>query len=101
VADGGRDFDFLHGNWTIRNRRHTRWLEGSDGLATDHSPNGFPDLPVREGEENFVWILRFADQADHASHADRLDLDSRLRARRAQPSSTWRLTPTSRSLLRV
>jgi hypothetical protein len=71
------------------------------GLATDHSPNDFPDLPVREGEENFVWISRFADEAAHASHADRLDLDTRLRARLAEPSSTWRLTPTSRSLLRA
>lgn len=34
-------------------------------FATEHSPNTFPRLPVREGEDVFVWVARFADAAAH------------------------------------
>jgi hypothetical protein len=76
---------------------------GADVVAaysTEHSPNNFPALPIREGEELFVWLSRFADQAAHAEHAARLDLAEALAGRVDEAPTTWRLTPTSRSLLR-
>jgi hypothetical protein len=30
VDDGRRDFDFLHGNWKVRNLRLARRLQGSE-----------------------------------------------------------------------
>ncbi len=44
----------------------TRALTDSGGvvlacLVTDNSPNDFPALPVREGEDVFVWFAGFAD----------------------------------------
>jgi quinol monooxygenase YgiN len=69
-------------------------------FATEHAANNFPRLPVREGEEVFVWISRFPDEAAHSSHAARLDLAGALADRIDTPPETWRLTPTSRSMMR-
>jgi quinol monooxygenase YgiN len=69
-------------------------------FATERSPNNFPALPVREGEEVFVWLASFADQAAHAEHVDRIDVAATLAGRTDGPPETWRLTPTARSLLR-
>jgi quinol monooxygenase YgiN len=68
-------------------------------FSTEHSPNNFPALPIREGEEVFVWLSRFADQAAHAEHAARLDVTETLSGRVEGAPRTWRLAPTSRSLL--
>jgi quinol monooxygenase YgiN len=76
---------------------------GADVVAaysTEHSPNNFPALPVREGEEVFVWLSRFADRSSHAEHAARLDLIERLAGHAEETPQTWRLTPTTRSLMR-
>jgi hypothetical protein len=74
-------------------------------LETEPSPNTFPRLPVREGEQAFVWFARFAELADYdravaALAADRQwaeeirpALERMLRA----PVRVWRLTPTARS----
>jgi hypothetical protein len=75
---------------------------GADVVAaysTEHSPNNFPALPIREGAEVFVWLSRFADQPSHAEHAARLDLTETLAGHVEEAPTTWRLTPTSRSLL--
>jgi hypothetical protein len=75
---------------------------GADVVAaysTEHSPNNFPALPVREGEEVFVWLSRFADRSSHAEHVARLDLIEALTDHVEQAPATWRLTATSRSLL--
>jgi quinol monooxygenase YgiN len=69
-------------------------------FSTEHSPNSFPALPVREGEEVFVWLSRFADQSAHADHLARLDPTEMLADHLAEAPETLRLTPTSRSLLR-
>ncbi|MFJ8669216.1 NIPSNAP family protein [Streptomyces sp. NPDC093600] len=76
-------------------------------LRSEHAPNTFPALPVRTGEEVFVFFARFTDE-------DRLD----DHLRRLQESGSWgellptlsrgwarapqhlRLAPTERSLLR-
>lgn len=68
-------------------------------FATERSPNDFPALPVREGEEVFVWLARFADQAAHADHLGRIDVGATVAGRTDGPPETWRLTPTARSLL--
>lgn len=75
---------------------------GADVVAaysTEHSPNNFPALPIREREEVFVWLSRFADQSSHAEYAARLDLTETLTGHGYGAPQTWRLTPTSRSLL--
>jgi len=64
-------------------------------FATEHSPNTYPALPVREGEEVFVWLSRFADD-----HVARLDPTATLADHLAGAPETLRLTPTSRSLIR-
>jgi hypothetical protein len=60
-------------------------------FATEHSPNNFPALPVREGEEVFVWLSRSADQ---------VNLPTTVADQTEGPPETWRLMPTARSLLR-
>ncbi len=72
---------------------------------TEASPNTFPRLPVREGENVFVWWARFADAAAHLRWQQRLAADagwrddvlpewSRLLAGAPQ---VLRLAPTARS----
>lgn len=70
-------------------------------LATEPSPNNFPRLPVREGEEVLVWFGRFASQADHRDHQQRMDEASKaLSSLRERAPEVLRLAPTSRSELR-
>ena len=75
---------------------------GADIVAaysTEPSPNNFPALPILEGEEVFVWLSRFADQSSHAEHGARLDLAEAVTGHVEKTPTTWRLAPTSRSLL--
>ncbi|MEU6741556.1 NIPSNAP family protein [Streptosporangium sandarakinum] len=77
-------------------------------LQSEHAPNTFPALPVRTGEEVFVWFARFADQGELDEHLDRLQRSERwseevlpaLSERWVRTSQRLRLTPTERSLLR-
>ena len=76
-------------------------------LVTENSANTFPALPVREGENVFVWFTRFADEAAHEEHLKALasswqqsgnpgdELDRRL----SRGPEVLRLSPTARSLL--
>jgi hypothetical protein len=61
-------------------------------FMTEPSPNNFPALPVREGENVFVWFCRASDGV----------VESRESIARGLPTKTQvlRLTPTTRSLLR-
>jgi hypothetical protein len=61
-------------------------------LQTEHAENTFPALPVRTGEEVFVWFTRFENQAD----LDRYVRQTPVPAR----AQRLRLAPTARSLLR-
>jgi quinol monooxygenase YgiN len=73
--------------------------------ATEHSPNTFPALPVREGEDVFVWTALFADEDDHARRTAELErspvwhgrVAPSLARHLAGPAEVLRLTPTGRS----
>jgi hypothetical protein len=41
-------------------------------LETESSPNNFPALPVREGEQVFVWIIHFQDQIPQQTELQKL-----------------------------
>lgn len=75
--------------------------------VTEHSTNNFPRLPVREGENVFVWVAAFKTQSDYAAYLAALDrskewrgvqttLSRQLRA----PAEVHRLEPAARSLVR-
>ncbi len=75
-------------------------------LATEPSPNGFPRLPVREGEHAIVWLVQVKDMEAFARHEAALAADaawSRLEAaftgHATAPAQTLRLQPTPRSRL--
>lgn len=62
---------------------------------TIHEPNTFPALPVREGEDLFVWFARLDSAADLDAFAARVEgVDS------GGPVTLLRLAPTPRSALR-
>jgi quinol monooxygenase YgiN len=74
-------------------------------LETEPSPNGFPRLPVREGERCFVVFASFPDAAAYEQHLRCLATLGRwgraadaLEHKLAAPTERWRLAPTVRSL---
>ena len=75
-------------------------------LVTDHSANDVPALPIREGENVFVWFTAFADESAGARHRRTLAESGQWRATVGalslwthQPIETLRLQPTVRSRL--
>jgi hypothetical protein len=77
-------------------------------LQTEQAENTFPALPVRTGENVFVWLTRFPslghlndhlDQLNHSDHWQGRVLPT-LSAMLASPPQQLRLAPTARSLLR-
>lgn len=85
---------------------------GAELLATyvtDPSPNGYPRLPVREGEPVLVWFARYPDESAQRAHFTALDGDPRWRALLAdamlgdlkRAPQLLRLAPTARSELRA
>lgn len=77
-------------------------------FATEPSPNAYPRLPVREGEQVFVWFARFADRAAYAAHVAALagterwqnGLAAELADLLEAPPEVRLLAPTPRSRLR-
>jgi hypothetical protein len=77
-------------------------------FLTETSENTFPTLPVREGENVFVWFSRFADaaacersfQALDQSRRWRDEISNNLQRFLIKPPEVLRLSPTARSLLR-
>ena len=75
-------------------------------MVSDHSPNTYPNLPVREKETAFVWFSLFADQAAVDKHQRALVQSMEWRKVAGQ-LTTWthhkietlRLEPTARSRL--
>jgi hypothetical protein len=73
--------------------------------VTEPRPNTFPRLPVREGENVFVWLARFGDRQAHRSWLERLAAEPAWRdavepewSRHLQGApQVLRLAPTARS----
>jgi hypothetical protein len=74
--------------------------------AASVQPNNFPRLPIREGEDVFVWFAVFKSPTDYEQHHTSLGntpawrrIAPQLEAQLARPTETLRLVPTSRSRL--
>ena len=76
-------------------------------FATEHSENTFPALPVREGENVFVWFARSSDPAAYERHIAALtqfprrrdEISKELARRLKREPEILKLSPTARSLL--
>ncbi|GAA1968104.1 NIPSNAP family protein [Catenulispora subtropica] len=77
-------------------------------FMTEHSENTFPALPVRAGENVFVWFARFPSLEQFGVYESRLERSVRWQDK-VQPALAelitgvplqLRLAPTARSLLR-
>ena len=76
-------------------------------FVTEPSENDFPGLPVREGENVFVWLSRFRDRDSHERHCAAVastpgwpELETELQRRLEGPPQILRLAPAARSRLR-
>lgn len=77
-------------------------------FVTDHTPNNFPKLPVREDVNLFVWFACFADESAYSDYALSLSNDPRWWTVEGTfalegmyiPPEVDLLQPTPRSLLR-
>jgi len=76
-------------------------------FVTEHSENTFPALPVRQGENIFVWFARFNDPAAYERYLGDLarsqrwrdEISKELSRRLKRAPEVLKLSPTSRSLL--
>ena len=76
-------------------------------FASEHSENTFPALPVREGENVFVWFSRFNDPVSYELHLAALarsqrwrgEISEELARRLKRTPEILKLSPTARSLL--
>ena len=77
-------------------------------FETESSANTFPALPVREGENVFIWFSLFRDQMAYEDHCAALSKSARWRGKVSQeltrrlekPPEVLKLSPTARSQLR-
>jgi hypothetical protein len=76
-------------------------------FVTEDSPNTFPQLPVREGENVLVWFGGFPNQEAYRNHLTRLresklwkeEIETFLKKNIQGKPEVLRLTPTPRSWL--
>lgn len=76
-------------------------------FVTEDSLNTFPALPVREGENVFIWFGGFQDQAAHERHITELvqskvwkeEISKSLNRKLKRKPELLKLTPTARSRL--
>ena len=72
-------------------------------FVTTSAANNFPALPVREGENVFVWFSRFQDQTAYEDHEAELrqrpEVSAGLARCLTRETEVLRLSPTARSLL--
>ena len=102
------DSDFIH---YFENTIHPILMETNALLlayfVTEDSPNTFPALPVREGENVFVWFAGFRDEEAYERHLVELgksnvwkdEIIKFLKRRLIRKPEVLRLSPTSRSRL--
>jgi hypothetical protein len=70
-------------------------------FVTEHHPNTFPALPVREDANVFVWFTRLPDRADYDRRISEKEVSLKVSERiKANPEVLF-LAPTARSLLRA
>jgi len=74
-------------------------------FVTENSANTFPALPVREGEQVFVWFSRFPSWAKYeavaTAFAQSAGLAGELNSYLKGPPEVLKLSPTARSRLRA
>lgn len=76
-------------------------------FVTESSPNNFPALPVREGENVFVWFARFQNEAAYEKYKNALGDSTQWQEAVAEVSAKFfknapeilKLAPTNRSLV--
>jgi len=76
-------------------------------FVTEDSPNTFPALPVREGENVFVWFAGFREEEAYERHVAELaesklwkeEISKSLKRRLKRKPEILRLSPTTRSRL--
>jgi hypothetical protein len=75
-------------------------------FVTEDSPNTFPRLPVREGENVFVWYAGFRNEEAYQSHLEELERSKIwkdemkfLNRKLKRKPEVLRLSPTPRSRL--
>jgi len=91
----------------IKPELHQAGISVAAELETESSPNTFPRLPVREGENVFLWTATFATPDDYTKSLARLEqsrnwretIAPQLARRLKSPAQVLRLTPAPRSLL--
>ena len=77
-------------------------------FVTEHTRNNFPRLPVREGENVFVWFSSFQDMTAYADYVVTLSRSQRWLGEVSQKLAQWskrnpevlKLSATGRSRLR-
>ena len=105
ALDGPPDPDFAERfEGEIRPALESAGARVAAWMVTEASPNTFPRLPVREGEQVLVWVGRFSDTTDHAGHLVRAEQaglgDGFGLTSRRGVIQRLRLEPTARSRLR-
>jgi hypothetical protein len=76
-------------------------------FVTENSANNYPALPIREGDDVFVWFSRFADETAYERYVAELaesrqwsEASKKLEDSIKGRPDVLKLSPTARSLVR-
>jgi len=87
---------------TLQEAWRTAGAQWVVGFVTEATPNNYPRLPIREGEQVLVWLSGFADevtQRHHATQIAALPTWAEFTGHLAAAPQTLRLAPTARSAI--
>jgi hypothetical protein len=92
---------------SIRNRFESTGARTIAEYVTSTQPNSFPRLPIRMGEDIFVWLARFGSAEGYDAYRARLAADQNwarqiwpaIRGQLLREPEVLRLAPTNRSRL--